>query len=425
MADPDGKGESRFSTLAHLFLSEIRSPGDEPEDDGKKKIKPAIKRVGPNGKNYSCPSISHQMYVIGVCSRHLRERANKSLGSFARSLAGEGKIVVVLKLDNGSAYLDLYYPKSNPQAVDDIKEAIKSTEGICARLDAMTEKLDYVLLDYTSEFENQEDRFANLLDSVCVLTTPDSQNLIASYQVLKSLNSTPNRRDREGAGIGLFVDDVRDLGQAQAVYDKLAKTALEFTGMKIENNGYSRPDEAVGQELLAQNDLGEQSTQWLTGLESWLKNHKTNKIENNADECPLPDLPAAKSLTREENQIVILESVGDGRLAEIIGGKIIPGGRPANDSLIAFLRAAGLDCAKFQDTGGRVLVLVLMEGDDPALLAWVMEHYPNRDDKLILATDKQMGHIERSTWPKHFGQMEIKRILCGKLDGRQVAIMDK
>ncbi len=519
MTHAASKGESRFSTMAHLFLSDIRSENPELEDSGKNSQGSVgkVKRIKPGERNNSYPPPPQQtdqpqkadpsdfllsqadpaegdaeaeidesagkLNIIGVHSCHLRWAGNKYLGQFARTLAGQGKVVAVLNLEAWSANLRLYYRRAGDASLGDEKSPLgpkmpeleeyledpvnetrlepelETSGAVWSQLETLAETMDYFLISWGPEFSPFEDRLYHLLDEICIVTSPERDKLVGSYQLLKALK---NRLANLPAGV--FVGDVGSFSEAQAVYSKLARTCRDFAGIQIENYGYSLSEGAVVQELVARTELRQQPQTWFDDLEKWLQSRREipaeSPLENlelqagvqppsviaseakqsdpggmasSARPCLSPQTQLNDETTPddslagddEDNLVIETAPTQDG-LSELIGSRIVAKGKPANDSLMAFLQSIGVNCSRFLNPNGNgTVVLVLKNEEDSAAAAWAMEHYPVREDRLILVTDKQIGQVEKTFWQKYFTRLEIKRLLRGKLHGRQVLIIEK
>lgn len=275
---------NRFSTMANLFLSDIRSGKIESAGKGKEEQDAGtptgrVRRVAPTGKVFSYPSFqptdpagsgelnapepeptpvepqavsepilpdvpsenvhtesteqvelveeTHKStHVIGVYCNHLHGQSNKALSQFARFLANQDKLVAVLKLEAWSVNLRLYYRKADPPKLpaldmqlaepeeynedvdsritpEEMVENPNTLDTLWAQLESLREKLDYVVISWGPEFGRFEGQITQLLDSACVVASPEREHLVSSYQFIKSL---------KGSGIhiplGIFIADV-------------------------------------------------------------------------------------------------------------------------------------------------------------------------------------------------------------------------
>jgi len=513
------KEPTRISTMAHLFLSDIRAEktaSNEQEAIQNGTPVGRVRRIGPTGKVFTGPgsladndqaegeqevpavndveekealpvspvvetsqaepercreeeesleveSESCATVVIGVHCNHLHWESNKALGQFARFLASQGKLVAVLKLEAWSANLRIYYRKSDPPKIpslemrdaapeeyveDGVLEASLKTDPLLpgdfwSQLESVKENLGYVLISWGEEFGRFEPQINGLVDEVCVIASPERKHMISTYQFLKSIGKQEGVRQP----MGIFVADVDSFNEAQDVFSKLSRTAKDFAGLTVENYGYSLSEGAVVQELLSRSELRDQPERWFDGLVRWFKG-QTNKTERHepkeadkADmikEYPSKPEPAVKKVaqpTRSEEIRRTSETptgeimVSDldpvvGKMAEAVGEKIVTEGELAEDTLVGFLRSLGLNCAKFvREDGAGTLVMVMMTGDDVTVPIWAAEHYPNREDQLVLVTDQPFGQIEKSLWVKLFNKVDIRRAIRGKMNGREVAII--
>jgi hypothetical protein len=109
-----------------------------------------------------------------------------------------------------------------------------------------------------------------------------------------------------------------------------------------------------------------------------------------------------------------------------VGQKLLFGAYPVVDQFFKFLKSTGIDCIRFansDDTG--TLILVLRKNEDTEILDWILDHFPEKDDKLILVTEKPIGRFERTRWAKQFNQIEILSMVRGRFNNRNAIIIDR
>jgi hypothetical protein len=113
-------------------------------------------------------------------------------------------------------------------------------------------------------------------------------------------------------------------------------------------------------------------------------------------------------------------------VAQLVGQKLLFGAYPVVDQFYKFLKSTGIDCIRFvnSDESG-TLILVLRKNEDTEILDWILDHFPEKDDKLILVTEKPIGRFERTRWAKQFNRIEILSMVRGRFNGKNTIIIDR
>jgi hypothetical protein len=487
--------QTRISNVAHFFLSDLKTSDiAEPEnlvsrDDvfNNEGGAQRIIRVAPNGKQYSYPppqqstdqsqkadpsdfsptagnqyeeeifeqeeKADESIYFIDVFCSHLRGQAKQGLHLLARTLACQGKRVAVIRMDSDSIVVTDFSSK-----FDSLSRGCKIPDGRVISfgndLDAVSEEWDYVLFSRESLNRTQGDRFLNLADSVCVVTSPEQPKLIDSYRVLKSISQDRN------VSAGVFVISAGDFKQAQSVYTRIAETAQSHLGLTVDNFGYSIDDGAVVERELAKIETHGQMDVYLQRIEAWRQSVKaepgsletptlfsdvlspipvTQEHEQEKEPeviaekeefhtIPLAESPVTSRMSSADDLIILdlPEHEENLFMAQLIGQKLLFGGCPVTDQFFKFLKSTGIDCIRFinsDETG--TLIMVLRKNEDIEILDWILDHFPDKDDKLMLVTEKPIGRFERTRWARQFNQIEILNMVRGRIDGRNTIIVDR
>lgn len=448
MAEPEALGRNRFSTMAHLFLSDVRSEGigtDPVGDDGpgsQPGVRVPPKRVAPKKTDnpnppprpadrpegvdlsgclptgagpsrqadYSSPEnhIPKRPRVLAVYAHHLGQEADIAIDQFARSLAGPGTIVGVLQLTAGGAEAAVYAPAS---AVHE--------EWVLSRLDPWANGLDYLLLTWDPELSRYEDPIRALLDEVCVVASPEREALIGAYQVLKRLGP---RLGEQPAGV--FVTGAATPAEAEATLVKLTKTALDFARLDLKTYGYRLAAETVVRKVSVAPGSVIRGREWFASLQRWLMERKAGKMPE-TDIDPVGD--SERPEDQPDDELVLVDFDGSDPISvETLGRRLLPGHRAVRDSLAAFLRSCGLNGMRFQAPDGRgTWVLVVQSPDQTVDVLWAAGHYPDPDDRVLLVTDQPMGKLERSVWTRYFPDVRILPMLSGMHQGRPVWVVKR
>jgi flagellar biosynthesis protein FlhG len=106
-----------------------------------------------------------------------------------------------------------------------------------AELEAQT---DIILIDTGAGISANVLSFTRAADHVLVVTTPEPTAITDAYAVVKVISREDmNRR------VSLLVNQARTPTEARVVYERIAKVAQQFLGMKLYDAGYVAWDEQV------------------------------------------------------------------------------------------------------------------------------------------------------------------------------------
>jgi len=478
--------QTRISNVAHFFLSDLNAGGEAAAQNildtdsvfDNESGRQRITRVAPNGNQYSYPpspqltdrtlkvdpsdflsesqdefsetqESGDAVYFLDVFCSHLRGQSQQALTLLARTLAGQGKRVAVVRFDSSSIVLTDFSGKSDAPV-----RGCRIPDGKVVHfnddIDAISEEWDYVLLSRDILAETCDDQFSKLTDSVCVLASPERPRFIDSYRVLKSIS-----RNRK-LSAGIFVINADSFKQAQEVHARIAQTAREHLGLEIDHFGYSIENQTIVERELARIETNGQLEVYLQRFDEW---RQSIKAEPGSQESPVlisevfDPVPMPQSIEQEEiaekkevqnsptevfseekassadDDLIVLnlpEHTEDLSLAQLIGQKILFGVYPVADQFFKFLKSINIDCIRFVNADETAtIVLVLKKDQDTEMLDWILEHFPEKQDKLILVTQKNLGRFERTRWSRHFNQIEILNMVFGKIHSQNTVIIDR
>jgi flagellar biosynthesis protein FlhG len=104
----------------------------------------------------------------------------------------------------------------------------------------LEEQTDIILIDTGAGISPNVLSFTRAADHVLVVTTPEPTAITDAYAVIKVISREDmNRR------VSLLVNQTRTPTEARVVYERIAKVAQQFLGMKIYDAGYVAYDEQV------------------------------------------------------------------------------------------------------------------------------------------------------------------------------------
>jgi flagellar biosynthesis protein FlhG len=107
-------------------------------------------------------------------------------------------------------------------------------------LQELEEQTDIILIDTGAGISPNVLSFTRAADHVLVVTTPEPTAITDAYAVIKVISREDmNRR------VSLLVNQARTPTEARVVYERIAKVAQQFLGMKIYDAGYVAFDEQV------------------------------------------------------------------------------------------------------------------------------------------------------------------------------------
>jgi len=463
---------NRISNIAHFFLSDMDSHSNPKAEQVSHPYPPTPQRTDqpemtdPSYFSEIKRDLSHgdsNVKLIGVICSHLRWHAVGSIREFAKSLVKADKKVGVLNLQSWNAQLNIYRKvdnketerKSNKQEY--LEESIRvlhssKADGngkadVLECLDKQAKSLDYLLLMYGPEFNGYFQVLVECVDSVCVITNTQREQIISSYQAIKDVSLRANN-----VSIGVFVSDADSSETAKGIYERLAKTAKEHLNIELSYFGCFVSETSVVSEMIARQQLRTDSAQsmeqWIENLRSWLENHKKSSDESFESEdnvnfeksnhksrkvqrarAQIKDNGRSTSSHCERRDLIKMSKLvgGDEQFLALHIGKKILGEdyKPVNSDLIDFLRVSGVICARLtnEDKNDSCFVLVFNANDSNALVDWALINYPHKTDKLMIISDAQLGAIETRLWETQFSEIQIVKMLQGQLNDEDVIII--
>jgi flagellar biosynthesis protein FlhG len=104
----------------------------------------------------------------------------------------------------------------------------------------LEQQTDIILIDTGAGISANVLAFTRAADTVLVVTTPEPTAITDAYAVIKVIS-----RDDADRRISLLVNQVHSLGEAQAVYERIAKVARQFLRVNVMDAGFVMADEQV------------------------------------------------------------------------------------------------------------------------------------------------------------------------------------
>ena len=186
-------------------------------------------------------------------------------------MASSGKRVVLLDADLGLANADVLCNLSIPSNLShviagkkDLAEVMVSAPGgikliggasglarmadltefdrqrLVAALEDIEQHSDIILIDTGAGIGPNVLSFTSAADQVLVVTTPEPTAITDAYAVVKVISSGTPR-----GSISLLVNQVKNGEEAGVVYQRIAKVARQFLGVKVLDGGWIVSDPAV------------------------------------------------------------------------------------------------------------------------------------------------------------------------------------
>lgn len=494
----DAPGATRIASVAHLFLSELRkeagvAPGPKrikPTDDSppppqqadrsERTDPPLLLSRQPISEPISANSPADRTprpQILMALASHLHWDGAKGLTQFARRLAGQGKTVVVVKLETTAVDLRLFYHKDkdkdkdlagkfSPMIVDydedrayseDPKGPPVPTSGsgkvdpdrVWQILAGATGQIDYLLLTCGPGYDQAvRERLFARADQICIVVHPKSDHLISSYQLIKSLVS-------QGVSVplGVFVTQAAGQSEAQEIFQRLNRTVREFADAELLDLGFTPADQNVAQELLSRTDLGTRTGNTrqdvIAGLERYLDqigaserggdglNDGPSGPAEQEHVCPPSQSNTATSSTGIESgdggpALLTIdlgsaaaeqaEPIGD-KFMESLIGRLLGDGQVFKDGLCRFLTNCGLDCGKARSGDVETMVILIGDDMDRQVATWALGNYPKGREKLIIVAAVPIDmHLQRS-WARQFAEVSILQAVRGNLNGISTLIV--
>jgi len=466
-------GATRIASVAQAFLSEMRTSGGS--SGAPTRIKP--KQTGhshpppqqadqPCGADPLCISSARigtetkaVPTVYGVFASHLHWDGAKALGQFARYLAADGNTVGLLKLEMTAADLRLFYHKDLGESLSplilDTSENRRYSEDppgsngdsshgeagwgkLWPLLERITPRLDYLLVAWGPAFDLPlREKVLSGVDQACVLVDTESDHLISSYQLIKSLAG-----EAVGLPLGIFVTGAPSRDEADRIFDRLNRTARQFAQADLTHFGFSLADQNVAQELLCRTDVGSASgvdrEQCVSNLERYLQDIASirtlgpsrmapNNPDAKAEQCDEivqedvpPKPPTATSAASAETLLTIDLAADEGnpgglirQLANGLGADT----RQGDSDLIKFLLNCDVQCVRAEMNGCDVLMALVRDQGEREMLSWVLNNYPAGSEALIVVSTLSLDLTFQHGLSRRFAQVKVVPAVEGLLNG--------
>lgn len=107
-------------------------------------------------------------------------------------------------------------------------------------LGELEQQADIILIDTGAGISPNVLSFTRAADHVLVVTTPEPTAITDAYAVVKVMS-----RDGQERQLSLLVNQVRSNGEGRLVYDRIARVARQFLGLRLYDAGFMYMDDAV------------------------------------------------------------------------------------------------------------------------------------------------------------------------------------
>jgi flagellar biosynthesis protein FlhG len=213
----------------------------------------------------------HRASVIAITSGKGGVGKSNIAVNLAIQFSAAGKDVVLLDADLGLANADVLCNVDLPCNLSHVIARKKEIRDVMVRapggfrliggasgLARMADLSDFDrqrLVDSLAEVEQQADvilidtgagispnvlSFTRAADHVLIVTTPEPTAITDAYAMVKVVS-----RDGMQRRISLLVNQVRSMGEAQEVYDRISRVAKQFLGISVHDAGSISADETV------------------------------------------------------------------------------------------------------------------------------------------------------------------------------------
>jgi flagellar biosynthesis protein FlhG len=193
--------------------------------------------------------------------------------NLALSLAREGKRVVLVDADLGTANVDVVLNTQSPYGLSDVIAGRRTLGDVAVHLErnlrlivgasglstaadlgplerrrlidelaALEYDCDILLLDCGAGISQNVVAFARAADELLLVTTPEPTALTDAYALVKVLSRADHR-----SPITLVVNQAATLREGQIVADRFASVAARFLGIGLTTHGHILRDDHVGQ----------------------------------------------------------------------------------------------------------------------------------------------------------------------------------
>lgn len=112
--------------------------------------------------------------------------------------------------------------------------------SLLKQLEQLEQLSDYIIIDTSSGVSPTVLDFIRVADDILVITTPDLTSLADVYGLIKTCV-----QQKIGTRFGIFTNQVRNLSQAAAIYQRLASCSQQFLNLSLNNLGYMYRDRSI------------------------------------------------------------------------------------------------------------------------------------------------------------------------------------
>lgn len=173
------------------------------------------------------------------------------------------------------------------------------------QLEQLEQIADYIIIDTSSGVSPAVLDFIRVADDIMVVTTPDLTSLADAYGLIKACV-----QQKIGNRFGIFTNQVRNLSQAAAIYQRLANCSQQFLDLRLNNLGYMYRDHNIERAVRNRRPFilepGKNRISFCIRQLAALLNH---------DDF---DISARKTPAFRRLQNILNETNDDGRLSEVL-----------------------------------------------------------------------------------------------------------
>lgn len=108
------------------------------------------------------------------------------------------------------------------------------------QLEQLEQIADYIIIDTSSGVSPAVLDFIRVADDVIIITTPDLTSLADAYGLIKACV-----QQKISSRFGIFTNQVKNLSQAAAIYQRLASCSQQFLDLPLTNLGYMYRDRSI------------------------------------------------------------------------------------------------------------------------------------------------------------------------------------
>lgn len=111
---------------------------------------------------------------------------------------------------------------------------------VLSQLEQLERIADYIIIDTSSGVSPAVLDFIRVADDVIVIATPDLTSLADAYGLIKACV-----QQKISPRFGIFTNQVQNLSQAAAIYQRLAGCSQQFLNLRLNNLGYMYRDRSI------------------------------------------------------------------------------------------------------------------------------------------------------------------------------------